>query len=213
MKRISGLVVTFLIAVVLIFGTQINSARTATNPGNTVPIGTIVPYAGLVKGNATGQLSKQGWLVCNGDPVSRTDYAELSNVIGNFYGSVDDPTMFKLPDLRGRFLRGVDDGAGRDPDAKNRTASAEGGNKGDKVGSAQEDALMSHTHQVVSWGDTGAESNKTAANNTAFSNRAFTRGDGSVSTSTKTPAVLANGKLETRPKNIYVNYIIKAKNV
>ena len=43
----------------------------------------------------------------------------------------------KTPDLRGRFVRGVDSGAGQDPDAAKRTASALGGNTGDRVGSFQ----------------------------------------------------------------------------
>ncbi|HHA2409308.1 TPA: phage tail protein [Stenotrophomonas maltophilia] len=54
-----------------------------------------------------------GWLRCNGADVSRTTYAELFAVIGTLFGSANDLT-FRLPDLRGEFLRGWDDGRGAD---------------------------------------------------------------------------------------------------
>lgn len=47
------------------------------------------------------------WLLCNGQAVSRTDYAELYALIGNNFGSGDGTTTFNLPDYRGKFLRGL----------------------------------------------------------------------------------------------------------
>ena len=49
-----------------------------------------------------------GYLVCNGQAVSRTAYADLFAVIGTKYGSGDGTTTFNLPDLsdgNGRFIR------------------------------------------------------------------------------------------------------------
>lgn len=103
----------------------------------TVPIGTIMAYGGLVDSNAKGQLERQGWLVCDGENYLENDYPELENTIGVMYGT-SRPGMFHVPDLRGRFVRGVDHGTQRDPDASSRGASAPGGNTGDKVGSVQE---------------------------------------------------------------------------
>lgn len=85
-------------------------------------------------------------LECDGSAVSRTTYAGLFARLGEAWGEGDGATTFNLPDLRGRFLRGQDDGAGRDPDAGSRTAANTGGNTGDNVGSVQSGATASHTH-------------------------------------------------------------------
>ncbi|MDF0604389.1 tail fiber protein [Neisseriaceae bacterium TC5R-5] len=55
-----------------------------------------------------------GWLKANGAAVSRTQYAELFAAIGTTYGAGDGKTTFNLPDLRGEFVRGWDDGKGVD---------------------------------------------------------------------------------------------------
>lgn len=51
-----------------------------------------------------------GWLKCNGAAISRTTYAKLFAVTGTTYGVGDGSTTFNLPDLRGEFIRGFDDG-------------------------------------------------------------------------------------------------------
>ncbi|WP_239349832.1 phage tail protein [Snodgrassella communis] len=51
-----------------------------------------------------------GWLKANGAVVSRTLYANLFAAIGTRFGAGDGKTTFNLPDLRGEFLRGWDDG-------------------------------------------------------------------------------------------------------
>lgn len=56
------------------------------------PIGTIVPFG--------GSIAPQGWLICNGNAISRTDYADLFAVIGTSFGSGNGSTTFNLPDLR-----------------------------------------------------------------------------------------------------------------
>ncbi|MCO6508432.1 MAG: tail fiber protein [Snodgrassella sp.] len=55
-----------------------------------------------------------GWLKANGAVVSRTLYANLFAAIGTRFGAGDGKTTFNLPDLRGEFLRGWDDGRGLD---------------------------------------------------------------------------------------------------
>lgn len=56
-----------------------------------------------------------GWLKCNGAAVSRTTYARLFAVFGTYYGAGDGSTTFNLPEMRGMFPRGWDDGRGLDP--------------------------------------------------------------------------------------------------
>ena len=55
-----------------------------------------------------------GWLKCNGAAISRTDYADLFDSIGTTYGTGNGSTTFNLPDLRGEFVRCLDDGRGVD---------------------------------------------------------------------------------------------------
>lgn len=55
-----------------------------------------------------------GYLKANGAAISRTTYATLFSAIGTTYGAGDGSTTFNLPDLRGEFVRGWDDGRGID---------------------------------------------------------------------------------------------------
>ena len=55
-----------------------------------------------------------GYLKANGAAVSRSTYATLFSAIGTIYGAGDGSTTFNLPDLRGEFIRGWDDGRGVD---------------------------------------------------------------------------------------------------
>lgn len=55
-----------------------------------------------------------GYLKANGAAVSRTTYAALFAAIGTTFGAGDGSTTFNLPDLRGEFVRGWDDGRGVD---------------------------------------------------------------------------------------------------
>lgn len=172
----------------------------------TVPIGTIMAYGGPVSGNAGGKLADQGWLVCNGAEKVRDDYPELYRVIGDAFGRGDGVHTFNLPDLEGRFVRGVDHGTGRDPDAKARQASDKGGNEGNSVGSVQEDAFQKHSHFALGradWKGGGKEGDDRTVRD---------YGGADVPVEEKEPHHFGeHGYNETRPKNIYVNWIIKAK--
>ncbi|MDT8706385.1 phage tail protein [Klebsiella pneumoniae] len=64
--------------------------------GSALPVGVPVPWP--------LSTPPTGWLKCNGAAFSATDYPQLAKVF----------TAFKLPDLRGEFIRGWDDGRGVD---------------------------------------------------------------------------------------------------
>ena len=55
-----------------------------------------------------------GYLKCNGQAVSRTTFAALFAVIGETWGEGDGTTTFNVPEMRGEFVRGLDDGRGVD---------------------------------------------------------------------------------------------------
>lgn len=67
--------------------------------------GRVVP--GIVEAFAGGA-TPNGYLLCNGQAVSRTTYAELFAVIGVTYGAGNGSTTFNIPDLKGRVVVGLD---------------------------------------------------------------------------------------------------------
>lgn len=66
-----------------------------------------------------------GWLKANGAAVSRTTYNALFAAIGTVFGVGDGSTTFNLPDMRGEFVRGLDDGRGVDAGRALGTAQAD----------------------------------------------------------------------------------------
>lgn len=60
-----------------------------------VPPGVIWEYGGAA--------APSGWLLCNGDAVSRSTYAALFAIVGTAYGAGNGTTTFNVPDRRDRF--------------------------------------------------------------------------------------------------------------
>lgn len=70
------------------------------------PIGTVVMFAGSI-GSASGYTGiPNGWLLCDGQAVSRTTYASLFSVISTRYGVGDGSTTFNLPNMVDDFATG-----------------------------------------------------------------------------------------------------------
>jgi microcystin-dependent protein len=164
-----------------------------------VIVGTIVPYGGESE-------PEDGWLLCDGRPLAREEYEDLYGVIGVNFGA-PDATHFNLPDLRGRFVRGVDNGPEkRDPDGDDRVASAPGGAAGRKVGSMQQDALQGHCHGTNAINQNySTDAAKGLGRNTTNRNLAVVQGV------TSDPNFGdARISMENRPKNVYINWIIYA---
>jgi len=94
----------------------------------------------LPKASAAGDIKMSGssaaptgWLPCDGTSYLRTSYPALFTAIGVAFGSVD-ASHFNVPDMRGMFARGYDNGRGVDP--------------GRVLGSYQADAMPAHVHVV-----------------------------------------------------------------
>ncbi|MGV3581918.1 MAG: phage tail protein [Methylophilus sp.] len=94
---------------ILAINTLINIA--VSNINVSAPVA-VVP-AGAV-GYFVSNVAPTGWLKANGAAVSRVVYADLYNLIGTSYGVGDGSNTFNIPDLRGEFIRSLDDGAGID---------------------------------------------------------------------------------------------------
>jgi len=145
-----------------------------------------------------------GWLLCNGQSVSRTTYSDLFAAIETNFGSGDGATTFNVPDMRGRFLRGWDNGAGRDPDRGSRPVMTAGGNSGDNIGSIQADEIKSHWHYL---GVMNEPRNDLNIPDLGGTNRR--RFDNTFDPATNAGSTFSSGGSETRPVNAFVNYIIK----
>jgi len=97
-----------------------------------------------------GSVVPLGWLKANGAAVSRTTYAALFAAITTTYGAGDGSTTFALPDLRGEFIRGWDDGKGTDA--------------GRALGSKQAQSIQNHVHNngnFVTGGPSGSQDGST----------------------------------------------------
>lgn len=176
-----------------------------------VPIGTITAFAGRLD---VSWLRPQGWLYCDGAELDEADYPALHAVIGGNYGAGNG--RFRLPDLRGRFARGVDLGAGRDPYANTRAPSGRGGLAGNNPGSAQDwytalpgtafsvDGGGDHTHPVEHMPADTTGAAVTGSHYGIWQDSRWIWGTGA-----HTHYVDAGGDAETRPTNTYVYFVIK----
>ena len=171
----------------------------------TLPIGTIMPFAGDVTNDAMiAYLSSKGWLPCTGNPIPVATYPELYQAIGNTYGG--DSQNFALPDLRGYFVQGVD-----------YSGQATGG-----VGTTQPyttrlprntqlpfttDSQGQHRHTAPNLPDTYGECLIVAGWDMAEWNA--NQLELTTAAGAHTHTIDAGGDLETRPLNVNVDYIIK----
>lgn len=152
-----------------------------------------------------GGLSDQvpaGWLICDGSTVSQTQYANLYAVVQNNFGKNPPDGEFYLPDLRGRFVRGVDDGANRDPDVGTRTDMQDSSSPSTTVGSVQSHAFQNHVHGYY---EVEGQSNIPDGNG-------IKNGHDFINTSSTTDEADASSysvSTETRPINAYLYYIIQ----
>ena len=148
------------------------------------------------------QTAPTRYLEANGAAVSRTTYSKLFAAIGTTYGVGDNSTTFNLPDLRGVFPRGWDNGRGYDA--------------GRTFGSYQADDNKAHTHT----GTTAANGEHSHTYSSATNNRDATGGSSAASaTSTTTSTEAAHthtfttessgGATETRVKNTALLVAIK----
>ena len=153
------------------------------------PLGTINAYGGAT--------APDGWLLCQGQAVSRTDYANLFAVIGTSFGSGDGSTTFNVPDLRGEFLRGAG--------TNSHTNQGNGG----AVGEHQDATVHMHNYNVensaTNWmsPNTNVRNIDTSVYNTMYNN---------VSAQAQVQSATVDGARYTaRPTNTSVNFIITAQ--
>ena len=114
----------------------------------TFPTGGIVPFAGVSANTPTG------FLLCDGQAVSRTTYSGIFAGVSAHYGAGDGSSTFNLPDLRGRVVAGKDNMGGT---SANNLTGLTGGIDGDVLGrtggeqsvSITEAQLPAHSHAAA----------------------------------------------------------------
>lgn len=149
--------------------------------GSALPVGVPVPWP-----VATAPV---GWLKCNGAAFTASQYPKLALAY---------PAL-KLPDLRGEFIRGWDDGRGVDASRA--------------LGSLQIGAIQSHDHGLQTDGGAGG-------NGQLVFKDFYTTGHPWIEVTANTGndqaangfriATFSTGGTETRPRNIAFNYIVRA---
>lgn len=152
------------------------------------PLGTINAFGGTT--------APEGWLLCQGQALSRTEYKDLFDVIGTNFGSGDGSTTFNLPDMREATFKGA-----------GTTSKTVEEHNAINVGDFVDDRTQSHTHTVnvedgfsytqigqpLNWGVGGSV--------TLYANN-----------NTKTTSSQSGRKgTTTEVKSVGVNYIMKVK--
>lgn len=102
---------------------------------------------GIATANITGSITMyagatapDGWLICDGSAISRTDYADLFSVIGTTYGTGDGSTTFNIPNLKGRVPVGLD--------TSDTSFDTLGETGGEKAHTLSIDEMPRHNHEV-----------------------------------------------------------------
>ena len=171
-------------------GNEIANITFPTMP-TSLPIGSIVMWAKSTIPN--------GWLECNGQSINQTLYPDLYSLMSN------------VPDLRGSFVRGLDNGKGYD--------------SGRTLGSYQADTFQSHSHTMNNAGSHNHMTPVAAAGDDGtfgHTGAIYTEAIAGTPNQTNTVGftdfsgdhghtINATGSIETRPKNVALIFIIKAK--
>ena len=180
--------------------------RAKVTPGGFNPVGTVIWYAGSTA--PAGYLKANGDSIANGSGTTQgitANFSELYAIVGA-----------NLPDLRGEFIRGWDDGKGTDSGRAIKSTQTDQNKQHNHTASSSSSSTSSvtdpgHTHtanfnqgSIISsggafgWKDSGT-GDRINSNTTGIT----------VSTSTTTTTTTANEGGESRPRNVALLACIK----
>jgi hypothetical protein len=157
----------------------------ASRAGDELPLGTVIAAG------TAAELAK--WLPCHGEELKIKQYEALYGILGTKFGG-DGKTTFCLPDLRGRFLRGVGDSSATYPRPRGAPAAEPGTTQDDTTGPPERKFTVSlanwpgdHTSNVMNHG----------------------YGSGMLRLGGEETIEASGSDAETRPINVYVRHLIK----
>ena len=159
-----------------------------------IPAATDLTPAGTVIYTAR-TTAPTGYLKADGSNVSRTTYATLFAAIGTLYGGGDGSTTFGLPDLRGEFIRGFDDGRGVD--------------SGRTMGSSQAEMIGPHNHTISDPGHSHSYQGGDRQNADGSQSQPFSQGNNTTGSATTGITINNNSGTENRPRNVALLACIK----
>lgn len=142
---------------------------------------------------ARARLNSLGWMECRGQTLVNDKYPNLHGIIGQSWGTPDPGNTFRVPDLRGNFLRGwTHNAVANDRDADGRAPIHPSGNSGNTVGSFQADGAHPnlHTRSGVQFGDASPQIVGVVLQGAATAELPHLAGS------------------DTRPRNAYVMHVI-----
>ncbi|TMV67903.1 tail fiber protein, partial [Thioclava sp. BHET1] len=166
-----------------------------------LPVGSVVAFAGSLSAADTYRTDLRlfTWRACDGAVLSRLEFPDLFKAIGYTYGGADD--SFCLPDYAGYFFRALATSAAQDPGIDDRDPASPNARK-QGIGSTQKDALQDHVHPH---GGTLSKSLTAQPGGPAMLDPTDTGGPATA----PGKAQISVSPDETRPRNVYVNWIIK----
>lgn len=170
-----------------------NATNLAESSSGRVPIGALMPYAGLA--------TPAGWLLCKGQSLARSSYPDLFKAIGTLYGAADAQS-FSIPDLRTRVPVGVSD---------NHVTFGQMGSKG---GEERHTLLVSelpaHTHILKGVGKTFKGGLEQTNLNAGSGWTTVTNYTAAGKPNLEAAATGSNNPHNNMPPYIVLNYIIRA---
>lgn len=113
-----------------VFGGPLNKLVSVIDTHLYAMVGMIVPYA--------GSTPPTGWLIANGNAISRVTYNRLFSICGTMYGVGNGSTTFNLPNLTGRIPVGLD--------SSQTEFDSIGEKGGEKTHTLTTSQIPSHTH-------------------------------------------------------------------
>ena len=190
-------------------GTVANAALTPYSIANLLDrinetVGKLVP-TGMIMWWTSPSSIPTGWIKCDGRAISSTGTtADLYQFLLNNSTAWNNGTTVRVPDLRGRFIRGYNDGSMHDP-------------ADPPFGDYQEDTFQTHGHSVSDPGhDHRISGNGYNASATSPGDDVIVDDNLGVAKTSSTNDSLtgitvepAGGGPETRPKNINLTAVIK----
>ena len=204
---------------------DLNEIRKALQ-ADLMPVGTIIIYS--------NSDAPPGYLPCDGRAVPKHEYPLLYAAIGNTFGEFD--TTFNVPDLRGQFVRGFDPSHRFDSDCgrkfgQHQSDALQGHTHSAKWDNQETGKAGAHLHLYIAenwkryYGNANdytpsvhenrdfkpSENNNYKKTTSSVEDHTHTLPDIVIGEAGSTNCGKVSVSVETRPKNIALNFCIKAK--